>query len=85
MTTLTVQVTQAHTIVSCAANITNCPAATDSSSIAALASSFGSAAVQTVVVTDTVGVTTTVCPVTAAEGGKYRSISLFLPEELKSH
>lgn len=57
-----------HTVLSCAASITNCPAATATSEISALQSSLGSAAIQTVEVTEVVGVTTTICPVTAAEG-----------------
>lgn len=57
-----------HTVISCAASITNCPAATATSEISALQSSLGSAAIQTVEVTSVVGVTTTICPVTAAEG-----------------
>lgn len=67
-TTLTVQVTQLNTVVSCAASITSCPAATATSEISALQSSLGYSAIQTVVVTNTIGETTTICPVTAAQG-----------------
>ncbi|POS77888.1 hypothetical protein DHEL01_v203727 [Diaporthe helianthi] len=65
-TTLTVQVTHLHTVISCAPTVSNCPAATATKEIAEAVSSHGSSAVQPVVVTSIVGVTTTVCPVAEA-------------------
>ncbi|OTA95197.1 hypothetical protein M434DRAFT_227391 [Hypoxylon sp. CO27-5] len=53
-TTLTVAVTTVHTITSCAPTITNCPANSGNSTGPA-------------VVTEVIDLTTTVCPVTAAE------------------
>ena len=55
-TTLTVIATEVHTIISCAPTVTNCPA--DATGISALPESDKS----TMVVTDTVVLTTTVCP-----------------------
>ncbi|RYP90345.1 hypothetical protein DL770_003568 [Monosporascus sp. CRB-9-2] len=51
-TTLTVEVTQVHTITSCAPTITNCPIKNGTEAV----------------VTEVVDLTTTVCPVTEAEG-----------------
>ncbi|RYP67956.1 hypothetical protein DL769_005634 [Monosporascus sp. CRB-8-3] len=51
-TTLTVQITQVHTITSCAPTITNCPIKNGTEAV----------------VTEVVDLTTTVCPVTEAEG-----------------
>jgi len=59
-TTLTVLTTEIKTITSCAATITNCPAKTEA--MATLPAS----ALQTVLVTNTIVLTETVCPVTAA-------------------
>ena len=59
-TTLTVVATQIHTITSCAPTVTDCPA--DKTAIASLPESAKS----TVVVTDTVVLSTTVCPVSDA-------------------
>lgn len=59
-TTLTVIATQVKTITSCAPTVTNCPA--DKSKIASLPESQRA----TVVVTETVVLSTTVCPVTEA-------------------
>jgi hypothetical protein len=55
LTTMTVQLTQTHTILSCAQNVTNCPAA----------SATGSH-----VVTEVVDLTVTVCPQTEADAIK---------------
>lgn len=65
-TTLTVQVTHLHTVISCAPTVTNCPAATATKEISEAISSHGSSAVQPVIVTSIVGETTTVCPVAEA-------------------
>lgn len=65
-TTLTVQVTHLHTVISCAPTVSNCPAATATKEIADAISSHGSSAVQPVIVTSIVGETTTICPVTEA-------------------
>ncbi|RYO95796.1 hypothetical protein DL765_011758 [Monosporascus sp. GIB2] len=51
-TTLTVQITQVHTITSCAPTVTNCPIKNGTEAV----------------VTEVVDLTTTVCPVTEAEG-----------------
>src|SRR5689334_7286930 len=59
-TTLTVIATQIHTVTSCAPTVTNCPA--HSTGIASLPESQRT----TFVVTDTVTLATTVCPVTEA-------------------
>ena len=59
-TTLTVFQTQVYTITSCAPTITNCPAR----------SSAGNG-----VITDTIAITTTVCPITAAESVKSSILS----------
>lgn len=54
LTTLTIFTTTVHTVTSCAASITNCPARASGSS-------------GEIVVTDTIALTTTVCPVSEAE------------------
>jgi len=54
LTTLTIYTTTVHTVTSCAASITNCPARASGSS-------------GEIVVTDTIALTTTVCPVSEAE------------------
>lgn len=64
VTTLTVLTTSVHTVLSCAASITNCPVG--SSAVSALAATSPEA-VETVAVTDTIQLWTTICPVTAAE------------------
>lgn len=62
-TTLTVKVTSTHTAISCAATITNCPGRNNTAAYATMPASE----LTTVIVTDVVDLTTTVCPVTAAE------------------
>lgn len=57
---------QVHTVISCAATVSNCPAATNTQEVSAAISSLGSSAVQPVIVTSIVGETTTVCPVAEA-------------------
>ncbi|KAI5458555.1 hypothetical protein BGZ63DRAFT_426934 [Mariannaea sp. PMI_226] len=59
-TTLTIVTTKVHTVTSCAPTVTNCPA--DQTAIDQLPETDKT----TFVVTDTVDITTTVCPVTAA-------------------
>ncbi|KAL7918319.1 hypothetical protein ACQKWADRAFT_304521 [Trichoderma austrokoningii] len=61
-TTLTVLATSVHTVISCAPSITNCPARSNQTAIASLPES----AKTTVVVTDTVVLATTVCPIEQA-------------------
>ncbi|GFP58852.1 hypothetical protein TASIC1_0011021900 [Trichoderma asperellum] len=61
-TTLTVLATSVHTVISCAPTVTNCPARTNQTAIASLPES----AKTTVVVTDTVVLATTVCPIEQA-------------------
>lgn len=60
LTTLTISVTSVSTIISCAATVTNCPAATDTSAL----TSLPEGAVSTILVTNVIDITTTVCPVT---------------------
>jgi cytochrome bd-type quinol oxidase subunit 2 len=62
-TTLTVDVTSTHTVISCAATITNCPGRNNTAAYATMPAS----ALTTVLVTEVIDLTTTVCPVTAAE------------------
>ncbi|CAN8104425.1 unnamed protein product [Discula destructiva] len=64
VTTLTVLTTQLHTVLSCAASITNCPV--DAAGISSLAA-VTPGAVETVQITDVIQLYTTICPVTAAE------------------
>lgn len=64
LTTMTVLTTSIRTVISCAPSVTNCPA--NSASLASLASSAPEQ-VATVLVTDTIQLATTICPVTAAE------------------
>ncbi|RFU78824.1 hypothetical protein TARUN_3391 [Trichoderma arundinaceum] len=61
-TTLTVIATSVHTVISCAPTVTNCPARTNQTGIGSLPES----ARTTVVVTDTIVLATTVCPVAQA-------------------
>ncbi|EHK48711.1 hypothetical protein TRIATDRAFT_305515 [Trichoderma atroviride IMI 206040] len=61
-TTLTVLATSVHTVISCAPTVTNCPARSNQTAIASLPES----AKTTVVVTDTVVLATTVCPIEQA-------------------
>ncbi|PNP39960.1 hypothetical protein TGAMA5MH_08226 [Trichoderma gamsii] len=61
-TTLTVLATSVHTVISCAPTVTNCPARSNQTAIASLPES----AKTTVVVTDTVVLATTICPVAQA-------------------
>ncbi|KAK7948705.1 uncharacterized protein PG986_009591 [Apiospora aurea] len=63
-TTLTVAVTNYHTVISCAPTVTNCPA--NSNNTAAM-SSMPASDLVTKVQTSVVDLYTTVCPVTAAE------------------
>ncbi|KAK8077887.1 hypothetical protein PG996_004057 [Apiospora saccharicola] len=63
-TTLTVAVTNYHTVISCAATVTNCPA--NSNNTAAM-STMPASDLVTKVQTSIVDLYTTVCPVTAAE------------------
>jgi len=60
LTTLTVSVTQLRTVTSCAHTITSCPA---------------ESATHVSVVTDTIVLTTTICPITAAEAVKSSAIA----------
>ncbi|KAH7159677.1 hypothetical protein B0J13DRAFT_670386 [Dactylonectria estremocensis] len=62
LTTLTVVTTQVHTITSCAPTVTNCPARDQTSALDELPETDKTV----VVVTDTVVLTETVCPVTEA-------------------
>lgn len=62
-TTLTVAITRTYSVISCAPTVTNCPAANNTAALSNLPAS----ALTTVVVTNVVDLTTTVCPVTAAE------------------
>jgi hypothetical protein len=59
-TTLTVLTTEIQTITSCAPTITDCPAATEA------LSTLPASALQTILVTNTIVLTETVCPVTEA-------------------
>ncbi|KAL6696020.1 hypothetical protein J3F84DRAFT_348273 [Trichoderma pleuroticola] len=61
-TTLTVIATSVHTVISCAPTVTNCPAHLNSTG----AGSLPESARTTVVVTDTIVLATTVCPVAEA-------------------
>ncbi|KAM0264716.1 hypothetical protein ACHAQJ_000541 [Trichoderma viride] len=61
-TTLTVFATSVHTVISCAATITNCPARANSTGLGSLPES----ARTTMVVTDTIVLATTICPVEQA-------------------
>ncbi|OPB43142.1 putative secreted protein [Trichoderma guizhouense] len=61
-TTLTVIATSVHTVISCAPTVTNCPARLNSTGAGSLPESARS----TVVVTDTIVLATTVCPVAEA-------------------
>ncbi|KAL6885143.1 hypothetical protein HDV57DRAFT_415547 [Trichoderma longibrachiatum] len=61
-TTLTVIATSVHTVISCAPTVTNCPARLNSTG----AGSLPDAAVTPVIVTDTIVLATTVCPVAEA-------------------
>ncbi|KAL6804622.1 hypothetical protein GGI42DRAFT_352709 [Trichoderma sp. SZMC 28013] len=61
-TTLTVIATSVHTVISCAPTVTNCPARLNSTG----AGSLPESARATVVVTDTIVLATTVCPVAEA-------------------
>lgn len=74
LTTLTVLTTQVHTVTSCAPVVTNCPA-NDQTAIEQLPESDKT----TFVVTDTIVLTETVCPVTDAA-----SISSSVIEEAKT-
>ncbi|KAK2593395.1 hypothetical protein QQS21_008883 [Conoideocrella luteorostrata] len=65
MTTLTIKTTQIHTVTSCAPTVTNCPA--HPTAIATLPENQKT----TMVVTETIVLSTTVCPVT--EAGKVSS------------
>ncbi|KAH9906650.1 hypothetical protein F4778DRAFT_589049 [Xylariomycetidae sp. FL2044] len=62
LTTLTISSTLIETVISCAPTVTNCPAASDTDAI----SSLPAGAASTVLVTNVVDVTTTVCPVSEA-------------------
>ncbi|KAL7941643.1 hypothetical protein V8C42DRAFT_173657 [Trichoderma barbatum] len=61
-TTLTVIATSVHTVISCAPTVTNCPAHLNSTG----AGSLPESAKTTVIVTDTIVLATTVCPVSEA-------------------
>ncbi|EHK15514.1 uncharacterized protein TRIVIDRAFT_232635 [Trichoderma virens Gv29-8] len=61
-TTLTVIATSVHTVISCAPTVTNCPAHLNSTG----AGSLPESAKTTVVVTDTIVLATTVCPIAEA-------------------
>ncbi|KAL6864158.1 hypothetical protein J3F83DRAFT_742739 [Trichoderma novae-zelandiae] len=61
-TTLTVIATSVHTVISCAPTVTNCPARLNSTGVGSLPDS----AVTPVIVTDTIVLATTVCPVAEA-------------------
>ncbi|KAL7959757.1 hypothetical protein V8C34DRAFT_303661 [Trichoderma compactum] len=61
-TTLTVIATSVHTVISCAPTVTNCPARLNSTG----AGSLPESARATVVVTDTIVLATTVCPIAEA-------------------
>jgi hypothetical protein len=61
-TTLTVFATSVHTVISCAASITNCPARANQTGLGSLPES----AKTTVVVTDTIVLATTICPIEQA-------------------
>lgn len=62
-TTLTVAVTNLHTVISCAPTVTNCPGANNTAALSTMPASD----VMTSVVTEIVDLATTVCPVTEAE------------------
>ncbi|KAI1873521.1 hypothetical protein JX265_005143 [Neoarthrinium moseri] len=62
-TTLTVQLTQVHTVTSCAPTVTNCPGRNNTEAYATMPASE----LTTAEVTQVIDLTTTVCPVTAAE------------------
>ncbi|KAL7798208.1 hypothetical protein V8C37DRAFT_369094 [Trichoderma ceciliae] len=61
-TTLTVFATSVHTVISCAPTVTNCPARTNQTGLGSLPES----AKTTMVVTDTIVLATTICPVAQA-------------------
>ncbi|KAI0134146.1 hypothetical protein BJ170DRAFT_186736 [Xylariales sp. AK1849] len=68
VTTLTIGITSIATVISCAPTITDCPAASNTAALSSALATLPADAISTVLVTSVIDVTTTVCPITEAQG-----------------